>query len=642
VVLSFVLLFILTAFSAAAAVAVTMRAPMSGRAEHLVAATATWNLLILAPIFGLGWMHRLDAWNLGWVSSGISGATLVLSAHGRPWREHAGDLGRAVRGLLRLPVDAVLLAYRPVSSILVVVLGTGGLILWSAISAYYSHPWRMWDCLWYHEPIIAFTIQYRGFQLLSLPDSLQRINSLPRVGEMTDLWFVIFTDRRLIDITSSLLSPAIVASEYLLCARFAKNRVVALGWACAFFLMPSIVWELGTSLVDVHVAFLLLAALWFACRPRAGLAHSILAAVALTLAVGTKYQSLVPVFSIAPIVLVRTWLVRGARILAKAAITLLGSAAIVGFAATTYLRNYLVFHNPFWPFLIPSHPDWPGQLERGQDLTKGNLDINIPYDEALKALFAAGEASMNYGLGFAWVILPLFACAVLAFGVQVLACLLRRGRSRRAAPGTDWRSLLLVAVTCLPALAVVWTSPALNQGRYHMFVVGSMVALIAWMTGASRIGGIAGEGAVGAACVIMVMNFFDADPMYIFSYRQMHALLRIPFPEREVTPELGSAVYRDIGLAREEELGPGDLVVFGDDYGGFPSEFFNNRFSNRAIYVPESGNFVQDAQALGAKWIFCDDISTCARRLAAPNSGWQSLGELHILVPGQIFHRVPP
>src|SRR5580658_9345308 len=241
--LSFLLLLLLTALSAIAATAVTLRVQMSGRAERLVAGAVTWNFLILLPIYGLGWIHGLDAMNLALASLSISGGAFVLSARGRSLRDHARETARAALGLARLPLEAILVAARPVSLILLVILGTEGLIAWSAICAYYGHPWRMWDCLWYHEPIIAFTIQYRGFQVMDLPDSLARINSLPRAGEMTNLWFVIFTDRRLIDITNSLLAPALVASVYLLSARYAKSRAVALGWACAFFLTPSIIYE---------------------------------------------------------------------------------------------------------------------------------------------------------------------------------------------------------------------------------------------------------------------------------------------------------------------------------------------------------------------------------------------------------------
>jgi hypothetical protein len=638
--LSFVLLFVLTALAAVAALLVSLRAGLSGRAELIVAATVTWNGIILFPIYVLGWASRLSATSLAFASTFFSLSVVALMAQGRPWRDSARAVGRAALGLLRLPLDAFLLLARPASGVLVVLLGTFGLVLWSIVSAYLAHTMRMWDCFWYHEPIVAFTLQYHGFAIVPLPASLQRIDSLPRVSEMTALWFVIFTDRRLIDIGNSLISPAIIASEYLLCVRFAKSRVAAIGWACAFYLMPAIVWELGSTLVDDHVAFVLLAALAFALRPKFDLSHALLAALALTLAVGLKYQTLVPTFALALIVLVRIWLVQGSRVLSRAAVTFVGTVAIVGFGATTYLRNYLVYKNPFWPFLFPGHQEWPGMADRGQDLTKPTIDINIPYGEALKQLFTLEGAKQDYGLGFAWVILPLFVLAMVVLGIQVLGCAARLGRARPGSPKTDWRSLLTVFVMCLPALAVVWTSPALNQARYHVFVVGSMIALIAWMTGNSRLGGIAGEGAIGAVCVITVMGYFDTEPRFILSPHQVMELAKRPYPEREVADDLGSVVSRDVGLARESELGPGDIVAFGDDYGGFPSEFFNNRFSNRAIYLANEATFMEDADAIGAKWIYCQGWTACSRN--APAHGWESIGELHSVQRGAVYRRAAP
>jgi hypothetical protein len=397
------------------------------------------------------------------------------------------------------------------------------------------------------------------------------------------------------------------------------------------------------------MAFALLAALAFAASPRFELEHAMLAALALTLAVGIKYQTLVPSFIVALIVLVRIWLPQGFRgspagsrhrtpVATKAGVTLLGAGSILGFGATTYLRNYWVFKNPFWPFLIPSHKEWPGYLEKGQDLTKAGVDINIPYEEAFRSLFISQYANLNYGFGFVWVILPLFALASVVYLWSVLGCVARWGRARRGVHGTDWSALLLVFSTCLPAIAVVWTSPSLNQARYHDFVVGVMLALIAWMTGASRLGGLAGEGAIGAVTVISMMGYLDASPRFLLSPHELRALAAVPYPEREVDHDLGSIVFKDVGLAREHELGPGDIVAFGKNYGGFPSEFFNNRMSNRAIYLPDESTFLDDADAMGAKWIYCQSGSSCA--YAAQQHGWAPIGELHSMQAGKVYHRI--
>ena len=51
--------------------------------------------------------------------------------------------------------------------------------------------------------MVAFAIQNHGFSMVDLPfGGAQKINVYPRLCEMTQLWFVIFTDRRVIDMVS--------------------------------------------------------------------------------------------------------------------------------------------------------------------------------------------------------------------------------------------------------------------------------------------------------------------------------------------------------------------------------------------------------------------------------------------------------
>jgi hypothetical protein len=637
---AFLLLFCLTALSAIASVSVAVRAGISGRAEIIVAATVLWNGLILLPIYGLGWAHKLDATNLACASILVSITALALSWPRSDRGSYPRQLAQCLRGLVRFPVDALMASARPVSFVLVALLATGALIAWTAVAAYYAPSARMYDCLWYHEPIIGFTIQNRGFEIVSLPDTLERINGLPRVAEMTQLWFVIFTDRRLIELAPSLLSPALVACEYLLCLRYAKDRIVALGWACAFFLTPTFIYELDSTLVDNHLTFVTLAALWFATKKDFRLGDSLLAAVALTLTVGIKYQALVPVASIALIALVRTWLIRGPKILAKAAVSLIGTAAISIMAASTYGRNYLVFKNPFWPFLLPGRPQWPGYAEPGQNLQKPGVDINVPFESTVKSLLSVSDAAFQYGTGFVWIILPLLALATAVFVLHLVACARRGGRAHPSDVESDWRSLAAVALTFVPAALVVWTSPALNQARYHGFVIGAIIAFIAWTAGHSRLGGLAREGAVAVVCVMSFMGYYTAEPSYIWKPSEILALAKLPYPEREVTPKLSVFVAHNVGLERERELGKDDIVAFGRNYGAFPALFFNNRHSNRIVYLANAETFVKDAEAIGAKWVFCVPGDPCYGTLSA-SSTWAPVGILHRETRGQVFHRFP-
>ena len=124
--------------------------------------------------------------------------------------------------LATLPFDAISTAYRARSFALVGIIASLALIMWTAITSYFAPPWPHYDCLWYHDTIIGFTLQNHGFRIVSLPPSLARVNAYPRACEMTQLWFVIFTDRRLIELSNSLIAPAFIAGSYLLCWRFLK------------------------------------------------------------------------------------------------------------------------------------------------------------------------------------------------------------------------------------------------------------------------------------------------------------------------------------------------------------------------------------------------------------------------------------
>src|SRR5580693_6596086 len=104
---AFVLLFVLTALSAVAALSLALRARPSSGAELVVTVTVLWNGLILLPIYGLGWAHRLDATNLALASLVVSVTTLALSWRRGDRAAYGRDLVRGLRDLLRLPVEAI-------------------------------------------------------------------------------------------------------------------------------------------------------------------------------------------------------------------------------------------------------------------------------------------------------------------------------------------------------------------------------------------------------------------------------------------------------------------------------------------------------------------------------------------------------
>ncbi len=285
------------------------------------------------------------------------------------------------------------------------------------------------------------------------------------------------------------------------------------------------------------------------------------------------------------------------------------------------------------------------------------IDMNLPWSSLLKELYRIPYSSgltaygqmYEYGTAMTWVVFPL----ALVGGVILVLVLLRGltgallGRSTwRPEPGT-WT---LLGVT-LTLGAIVKFSPALWSARYQIAGAGLASTIVAWWCGRSRRRSFGGNVA-GAVTVLAIISFFWTTPRSWLRLSEALRFLRVPYPEREVTPareigpELplwnGSAVTREVGLMREQELGPGAVLVFSEDYGSYMSLFWNNRFSNRVVYVPQTADFARAAHELDATWVYCSSAdATCQARVSAPRSGWSRIGPLDVENRGIVYRRSP-
>ena len=137
---------------------------------------------------------------------------------------------------------------------------------------------------------------------------------------------------------------------------------------------------------------------------------------------------------------------------------------------------------------------------------------------------------------------------------------------------------------------------------------------------------------------------------WIYFPSELAALARIPYPQREATPQSvispklhlarGSAITSDVGVAREREVGADALVLFDDAYGGFPALFWNNRYSNRVLYVPTEKLF-DEAERQNATWVYVTWGDPNIYSLRAPESGWQQVGTFNVEGWGATFRRPP-
>jgi hypothetical protein len=643
----FALLLVLSTLAAFAALAVAVRARLRGRAALLVAATMIWNALVVAPIYALGLTNRLWPRSLAVGALVTSLAALGLASRGVGFRQLARETVQAFAGLLRMPFDALALSARPFRFVFVGVLFTGVLLIYLALSAYFGQQLSHWDPLWYHDPIVGFTIQNHGFAMVDLPDTLQKINGYVRLGEMTQLWLVIFSDRRLADLANLLFAPAIAAATYTLARRY-TSRVLAIGWGVATILMPACASYLHSTYVDPQNAALVLGGIVFSTLERPRLRDGALGALGLALAIGSKGLALVSVpivGAIGAVALLRThWL---ARRRAAIAVVVGGALFIVATAATTYLRNYFAFHNPLWPDMrveIPSlHIHWPGEGPWGsaKGTQGGGLPVNLneSLPKLLDHLFALPwsvkgmyfDQAVEYGIGVVWVALPLGVFAFLA--TLVVALRRRLGHLAADEPAPPLAIAVILAV-------MIVGSPALWGPRYHTAAVSLLFVLVAWFTRRPAWERLE-EPALAAVLVTSLMMFWwTPEPRWWFTPERLAALSRKPALERELDHDLGAPTLLAAGLAREKELKTGTLLVFDEHYSGFPSLFWNNTFSNRIKYLKGGAGFLARAAQAGATWICLSPQDSQLAEARAPGSGWQEVGELNPIVPAFAFRRV--
>jgi hypothetical protein len=644
----FALLLVLSAFAGFAALAVATRARLRGRAEVLVAATMLWNALVVAPIYALGLTNRLLPRPLAVGSLIASCAALVLASVGPGPLALVRDTWRAFVGLVRMPFEALALAARSRSFVFLGVLFAALLLPYLALSAWLGQALPKWDPLWYHDTMVGLTLQNHGFAFVDLPATLQKVNGYVRLGEMTQLWMVVFADRRLADLTNLLFAPAIAAATYALAQRY-TGRVAAMGWGVCVVLMPGCSNYLQSTYVDPQNAAHVLAAVLFATQARPRLPDGALAGLALALALASKGIALISVPIIAlvgAVVLLRAhWHTRRGAALAVVA----GSAVLVLLTASaTYLRNYLKFHNPLWPDMRVDIPKlgihWPGEgpLLGGTEAGKANglpVNLNEPFPKLMDHLFALPwtvkgmyfDQAVEYGIGIVWVAFPL---GVLAFVSSFWVALRRRLGHFALDPRSPPVAIALILGV------MVAGSPALWSPRYHPAHVGLLFVLIAWLTQRASWQRLEAPALAIVVVTSLMMFWWQPEPRYFFWPSRLEALARAPALEREIDEGLGAPTTRAGGLAREKELTRGKLLVFNEQYCGYPSLFWNNTFSNRVQFMTGGPTFLTRAAAAGATWVFLSAQDPQLSVARAPSSGWQEVGVLNPIILGFAFRHV--
>jgi hypothetical protein len=451
-------------------------------------------------------------------------------------------------------------------------------------------------------------------------------------------------------------------STYLIARRYTRDVVSCMGWAAIAMIMPNASYLLQSTYIDVQVALFVLAGTYYATRPEYRLVDAWLAAICVTLAIGSKYLALPPAGIVLLIALARLLRHHGSRLRGLA--TLLGGGALIlAMSWQVFWRNWKHFGNPLWPdfdYENAAHKiHFPSVSYGGAN----PLDMNMGLKELVDALLSvpysvAGLGHKNqvydYGIAVIWVVFPLSALTLVVVLFLCARDALGKLTGFRAWLAPEAYNPLLVA---LPVVAQVWMSPALWSGRYHIGNVGALAALCAFL-GGRRGGGrrwfALGEGAAVAGAVMSVVVFFWTKPRWVLLPSELVKLAAIPYPEREVTnafllsPTLdvhaGSFILRDVGLDRET-LKAGDIVVM-TDTGQFPAPLWNNAQTTKLVYVERGPDFFERVNALGARWVYCRSGDAMCAPFAAATGGatptWKDVGAINGEGWGHVYRRLTP
>ena len=628
-VFGWVLLAALTLFVAIDAVAVARRTAPSGRAELAIVASLVFFALIALPVMVLGYARVLSAARLAIASFVLSLAVFVTLARSGGVREELRACDVAARSLLFMPLDGLREAARARSFVLIGLLWAAGVIALSAWLTVVS-PSESWDGFFYHEPMVGYAIQNHGFGTIELPanQAVQAANGYPRLCESIALWFVIFTDKTLIEIPNTLAAPPLMFAVYAIARRFG-DRLLAATWASVALLMPAMWSQLRASYIDVEVAFFLIAALFFATRPAVRMRDAACATLAMALLMGSKSSALAWIPPLAAVAYGRLMLrhVR-ARFASTLATIALGTLLVAAIAAVTLVKNWLAFKNPLWPIRYDSDAlgvHWPGLItlsEMAPDFSPRELSLKI---WGVPEGGVGDLIQRSYGYAVPWLAVPLGAAALI---VAVVAFIRDRARGKR---GGTAAQLLLVA---LPALIALKTTPSLWIARYNMHLAVTFMFAVSWLVAGERWSRTR-EGIAAVAIAFSIVPFFWTRGWCWAPSQDVKAHLYHPFAARSFTAH---SSFDFLSELRERELGAGDRVVYTQEV-ACVGALWNFHFSNDVAYVSfdDDARFFARIAELRPKWIATGGEAKAALELRTTE--WETLGRLTAVDDTVVFRR---
>jgi hypothetical protein len=610
------LLALLTTFAFVDALGIARRAKPNGRAELGMVTVAAFFALIGAPVLVLGYANLLTPAKVAFAASTLFALVFALLVRGRSVRAELEGCRASLVQLASIPVTALRETARARSPVFVGILFSGLLLAASVVLIYFVS-FCSWDGFLYHEPIVGYAIQNHGFSAVSLPpaQAVQAANGYPRLCEAVSLWFVVFTDRTLIELPNTLAAPPLMLGVYALARRFTDRRI-AMGLAVVLILVPHAWHNLCATYIDVQVAFFLLFAMHYASRPELRVRDVWLATLGMALALSGKQSTLAWVPPIALIAYGRLfWHLRATRARSVYLAVFGGGVALIAVAGFTLVRNWIEFRDPIWPLSYSNRAlgiDW-----RGLATMKEALGHSAPR-RVFELAYEPPQGGMidvirrSYGMAFPWIVFPVSVGAV---AVAIWEGLLELWRRERGPALGLWMVLA-------PALFSVLTTPGLEQPRYILHALAVMLVACGWLL-RRRAWTRAREGLVAVAIALSIIPFFWAGDAEWTTREELADRLTHPLATRAFSAK---PPFDFLARQRCDEIGPGDRVAYTQDF-HFIGAAWNFDFSNRVYYVPftETRYFMARIEALEPKWVYVGPSSQ-ARAALEETGEWELVG----------------
>ena len=612
---TFLFVALISAGVAASAWLVAARFYPSSPIESVIAAGVYALALTCGPILVLGWADLLYAKHLALFAIACS-AVAALAAL---WPEPQRHLRNALRLLGRatlLPISALARMAEDRSLVALGLIPMAIICVWTAWLSYLA-PQSGWDGLWYHDPIVGFAIQNHGFRWVDLPHKLALANGYPKISEMLGLWFVIFSNRALIELPSSLLGPLAVAAIYQLLRHCGVSRPPSLALAITFFLMPAFALELRSTYVDSNFTTVAAMALVFLTRPILRKCDILTAGLALGLVMGMKSTGAM----LAPLCLAILTL---RIILAKRFKQLLPALAVATVLIATigspfYIRNYERMGNPVYPAELEIKAlgiKWDGLIRWRRDGIEEERAAKVRYTWPKPGQYFHDIRVHGYGKVLPWCI------ALAALGALVL---LTRSVFER---GSRLHNAVNILVLSVALMGTILLSPASWWARLNMHSVIGFVILVG--VAMDLLPHLLREILATTSIAVSLAALYPLSTAWGVSPQAAEKLATWSPEQRSefrVTPAMAAPA---VARARERELTRGTIAAFAYPI-LFPALLWNERFDNQVVSVDWHGreSFMAELNQVHAKWVVFRPGSKMEKTLRTlGKKDWQRVGKI--------------